>query len=259
MRSVEKILMAAGLFCVCSTASIAESSLPFHSDANQLILSLLSQMPKQGGFSASNAATANLQTAVRVSSGRLTINPGAAVPSYCSGATYLVFVQAVEKLNGGAPIASPLAEQLAVRGQPDGVGVWGRWNANGPGTACLFRELDLGTNFTSWNAAKPGDFMKIFWNPNVGRHEHGHSAIFLAVTEENGVEMVRFWSSNMPNGFGEKTVPKAKIASVIFSRLENAQNIRRALYTLSPKNVYLGSLISKDSSLAEALQESGAR
>jgi hypothetical protein len=101
--------------------------------------------------------------------------------------------------------------------------------------------------------------MKIFWNPNVGRHEHGHSAIFLAVTQENGVEMVRFWSSNMPNGFGEKTVPKAKIASVIFSRLENAQNIRRALYTLSPKNVYLGSLISKDSSLAEALQASGAR
>jgi hypothetical protein len=71
--------------------------------------------------------------------------------------------------------------------------------------------------------------------------------------------MVHFWSSNMPNGFGEKTVPKAKIASVIFSRLENAQNIRRALYTLSPRNVYLAGLISKDSSLAEALQESGVR
>jgi len=156
------------------------------------------------------------------------------------------------------PIASPLAEQLAVRGQPDGVGIWGRWNANGPGTACLFRELDLGPNFTSWNAARPGDFMKIFWNPNVGRHEHGHSAIFLGVSEANGVEMVHFWSSNIPLGFGEKTVPKTKISSVIFSRLQNAQNIQRALYTLSPKNVYLGSLISKDSSLAEALQQSGA-
>jgi len=257
MRPVEKLLIATGLFCAWTTACIAESQL--HSDANQVILSLLPQMPKQGGFSASNAATVNLQAAVRVSSGRLTINPKAAVPSYCSGATYLVFVQAVEKLNGGVPIASPLAEQLAVKGQPDGVGVWGRWNANGPGTACLFRELDLGPNFTSWNEAKPGDFMKIFWNPNVGRHEHGHSAIFLGVTQENGVETVHFWSSNIPYGFGEKTVPKAKIASVIFSRLQNAQNIQRALNTLSPRNVYLGSLISKDSSLAEALQESGVR
>src|SRR5438132_5531690 len=146
MRSVERILIVAGLFCVCPTTSIGENSLPFHSDANQVILSLLPQMPKQGGFSASNAATANLQTAVRVSSGRLTINPGAAVPSYCSGATYLVFIQAVERLNGGSPIAGALAEQLAVRGQPDGVGVWDRCKVNGPCTYCLYRELDCGPN-----------------------------------------------------------------------------------------------------------------
>jgi len=101
--------------------------------------------------------------------------------------------------------------------------------------------------------------MKIFWSPEVGKAEHGHSVIYLGMEKKDGIEYVKFWSSNMPNGFGEKTVPKAKIASVIFSRLENAQNIRRALYTLSPKNVYLGSLISKDSSLAEALQASGAR
>jgi hypothetical protein len=256
MCRVQKVWIVAGLFCASAASSLADNLL--HSDANQVILSLVQQMPKRGGYSASNAATANLQAAVRVSSGRLTINPRAAVPSYCSGATYLVFLQAVEELNGGAPIAGPLAEQLAVRGQPDGVGIWGRWNANGPGTACLFRELDLGPNFTSWNAARPGDFMKIFWNPNVGRHEHGHSAIFLGVSEANGVEMVHFWSSNVPFGFGEKTVPKAKISSVIFSRLQNAQNIQHALYTLSSRNVYLGSLISKDSSLAEALRESGA-
>jgi hypothetical protein len=257
MRRVQKTLIIAGLLCAGATLGVADNS--FHSDANQVILSLLPQMPKQGGYSASDAATAHLQAAVRVSSGRLTVTPRIAVPSYCSGATYLIFIQAVERLNGGSPIANPLAELLAVKGQPDGVGVWGRWNANGPGTACLFRELDLGPNFTSWNAARPGDFMKIFWNSNVGRHEHGHSAIFLGVSQENGVEMVHFWSSNIPRGFGEKSVPKAKIASVIFSRLQNAENIERALYMLSPRNVYLGSLVSKDSSLAEALQESGAR
>jgi hypothetical protein len=258
MRLIEKLVIVAGSFSICVTSTIAENLLPLRSDANQVILSLLPQMPKQGGYSASEAATANLQAAVRVADGRLAITPRFATPSYCSGATYLVFLQAVEQLRGGSPITGPLAEQLAVKGQPDGVGVWGRWNANGPGTACLFRELELGPNFTSWSAAKPGDFMKIFWNPNVGRHEHGHSAIFLGVSQEKGAEVVRFWSSNIPSGFGEKTVPKAKIAAVIFSRLQNVRNIEGA-YALPRKNAYLGGLVSKDSSLADALRESNAR
>jgi hypothetical protein len=261
MHIFEKVVTAAGFFLVCTVAGQADNSLSFHQDPNDVIVSLLPQMPKLGGYSASNQATANLQAAVRVSAGRLIVTPAAASPSYCSGATYLVFLQALEKLNGGTPISGPLAEQLAVKGQPDGVGVWGRWNANGPGTACLFHELNLGSNFTSWSTARQGDFMKIFWNTNVGRREHGHSAIFLGVFQDNGIEMVRFWSSNIPNGFGVKTVPKSKIASVIFSRLENAQNIQRALYkdSLPIKNTYLGTLVSKESTFAEALQQSGAR
>src|SRR6266446_1534754 len=216
MRMVEKLLIAAGSFCAWTTASVAENQFP--SDANQVIISLLTQMPKQGGYSASNAATANLRTAVRVSSGRLTINPAAAVPSYCSGATYLVFVQAVEKLNGGAPIAKPIAEQLAVRGQPDGVGVWGRWNANGPGTACLFRELNLGHNFTSFDASRRGDLMRIFWTGSVARREHGHSVIYMSRFMQDGSEMVQFWSNNKPDGYGLKSVPRSRITYAIFSR-----------------------------------------
>jgi hypothetical protein len=259
MYKFQKVVATAGFCLICTVASRADNFLSFHSDPNQVILSLLPQMPKLGGYSASNQATANLQAAVRVSSGRLTVTPAVAMPSYCSGATYLVFIKALERLNGGLPISGPLAEQLAVKGQPDGVGVWGRWNANGPGTAVLFRELNLGPNFTSWSEARPGDFMKIFWNSNVGRREHGHSAIFLQLSQENGIEMVRFWSSNIPYGFGEKTVPKSKIASVIFSRLENAQNIQHALSLFPAKNAYLGNLVSKDSSFAEALQQSDAR
>jgi hypothetical protein len=34
-----------------------------------------------------------------------------------------------------------------IRGQRDGEGIWGRWNANGPGTARLFHEMNLGENF----------------------------------------------------------------------------------------------------------------
>ena len=72
-------------------------------------------------------------------------------------------------------------EHLIIRDQRDGEGIWGRWNANGPGTARLFHELGLGSNFDNFDQAKPGDFMKIFWSRQVGKSEHGHSTIFLGM------------------------------------------------------------------------------
>ena len=111
---------------------------------NSLILSLLNSMPRGGGYSATSLATRDLQSAVQVRGGKLDVNPFAARATYCSGATYLVFVRAIQSLLPGSQVGERLAEALAVKGQPDGVGVWGRWNANGPGTACLFRELGLG-------------------------------------------------------------------------------------------------------------------
>ena len=229
----------------------------FRNDPNEVILQVIQTMPEGGGYSASNEANARLAEAARTVRGTLTLDPAVAKPSYCSGATYLVFLKTLAYMNNQAPITGPLADTLAIKGQPDGVGIWGRWNANGPGTACLFHELQIGENFTDWNLARRGDFMKIFWNPNVGRREHGHSAIYLGTTTENGVEWVRFWSSNQPNGFGEKLVPKTKIAYVIFSRLKYPERLQRNLATLPRKNSYLAGLLSKDSSLAEAKVNSG--
>ena len=229
----------------------------FRNDPNEVILQVIQTMPEGGGYSASNEANARLAEAARTVRGTLTLDPAVAKPSYCSGATYLVFLKTLAYMNNQAPITGPLADTLAIKGQPDGVGIWGRWNSNGPGTACLFHELQIGENFTDWNLARRGDFMKIFWNPNVGRREHGHSAIYLGTTTENGVEWVRFWSSNQPNGFGEKRVPKTKIAYVIFSRLKYPERLQRNLATLPRKNSYLAGLLSKDSSLAEAKVNSG--
>ena len=229
----------------------------FRNDPNEVILQVIQTMPEGGGYSASNEANARLAEAARTVRGTLTLDPAVAKPSYCSGATYLVFLKTLVYMNNQAPITGPLADTLAIKGQPDGVGIWGRWNSNGPGTACLFHELQIGENFTDWNLARRGDFMKIFWNPNVGRREHGHSAIYLGTTTENGVEWVRFWSSNQPNGFGEKRVPKTKIAYVIFSRLKYPERLQRNLATLPRKNSYLAGLLSKDSSLAEAKVNSG--
>jgi hypothetical protein len=226
-------------------------------DPNEIILQVIQTMPQGGGYSASNEANARLAEAARSVRGTLTVDPAIAKPSYCSGATYLVFLKTLESLNHHSPITGPLADKLAINGQPDGVGIWGRWNANGPGTACLFHELQLGENFTDWNSAHRGDFMKIFWNSNVGRREHGHSAIYLGTTEENGVQYVRFWSSNQPSGFGEKQVPKTKIAYAIFSRLEHPEMLQRNFEALPRRNTYLAGLVTKESSQAEARANSG--
>ena len=227
------------------------------SDPNETVMTLVNSMPSRGGYLATSAATRDLQSAVRVRGGRLDVNPLAARTTYCSGATYLVFVQAIQSILSKNALEGPTAEALAIKGQPDGVGIWGRWNANGPGTACLFRELNLGRNFTSFDAARRGDFMKIFWTGAVGKREHGHSVIYLGRFLQDGVEMIQFWSSNKPDGYGLKSVPRSRIAYAIFSRLESPANIERAK-VLPVRNRYLASLLTSDSSMAEAVRQSAA-
>jgi hypothetical protein len=249
-------LVTLGLLLLCCSPLRAQDDAAAVRDPNYLILSLLNTMPRGGGYSATTGATRDLQSAVQVSGGRLYVNPAAARTTYCSGATYLVFIQAIQRLLPESLVGENLAEALAIKGQPDGVGVWGRWNANGPGTACLFRELRLGHNFTSFDEARPGDFMKIFWNDAVGAREHGHSVIYLGRGTVAGAETIRFWSSNKPGGYGVKEVPRSRIFHAIFSRLEAPSNIVFSV-SLPAKNGYLASLITKESSIIEALDEAG--
>jgi hypothetical protein len=250
-------LITVSLLLLLGTAPLPAQEMAFtQGSPNQLILALIDRMPQGGGYLATSSATRDLQSAVQVSGGKLSVQPTAAPATYCSGATYLVFVQAIQRLLPASGVGESLAQALAIRGQPDGVGVWGRWNANGPGTACLFEELKLGRNFTSFDEAKPGDFMKIFWTSAVGAREHGHSVIYLGKESVNGVETVRFWSSNKPYGYGKKEVPRSRISNAIFSRLETPSNIEASLI-LPRKNVYLAGLINRESSIGEALQQSG--
>ena len=98
--------------------------------------------------------------------------------------------------------------------------------------------------------------MKIFWNQNVGRSESGHSVIFLGTTNHPDGEYVRFWSSNIPHGYGEKEVPRTKIANAIFSRLETPANLTR-VHDIPVVDDYLASLLRKKSNFAEATKKCG--
>ena len=215
-------LLTAICVCVIGQSLLGE-------DLNGLILEQVKNMPSGGHYSVSHFATIKLQSAAHFESGKFFIIPTAPFPSFCSGATYIVFIKAIEALRASGALQVDFAtlDQLVIRDQHDGEGIWGRWNANGPGTARLFYELGLGRNFTDFNQARPGDFMKIFWNKNVGRRESGHSVIFLGTFNQLDGQHVRFWSSNIPHGYGEKEVPRSKIAYAIFSRLENPANLTR--------------------------------
>ena len=225
----------------------------FAEDYNSLILEQIKQMPRGGHYSVSHFAKIRLQSSAHFESGKFFILPSAASPRFCSGATYLVFIRTLEALRGRGQLHLDFAtlEQLIIRDQRDGEGIWGRWNANGPGTARLFHELGLGQNFDNFNQAMPGDFMKIFWSRQVGKSEHGHSTIFLGMENRFGVQYVRYWSSNVPSGYGEKSVPRSKIAFAIFSRLQTPGNLAR-ISTAPSVDSYLASLLRTRSSVAEA-------
>jgi len=229
-------------------------------DFNAIVLQQIARMPQGGGYATTTEAHDALSRSAQLTDAGVQLRAEMAQPSYCSGATYLVFLKALGVLqkSGSVTLTRAQWQALMPKRLGDGEGVWGRWNANGPGTPRLFHELGLGRNFTSFSKARPGDFLKIFWTEAVGLKERGHSVVFLGLEEVGGVPSVRFWSSNKPGGYGEKSVPASKIAHAIFSRFEFPERLQ-GLASLPARDVYLANLLRKESSIAEALRMSGAK
>lgn len=221
---------------------------------NQDILEMVARMPKGGTYATSAKATANLGRAViAADEGRLAVKPDEAKPSFCSSATYLVLLMVVEKnlKAGRLTLDKTCIPLLAFRHQEDGVGVWGRWNANGPGTARLFHELGLGESFTDPLMAKPGDFLKIWWTDEIGNKEKGHSVIYLGTQlDAHGQTAIRYWSSNIPDGYGEKIVPLTRIKRMLFSRLTNLDAFQY-LPRLPAKDEYLAQMKVRSTDIKE--------
>ncbi len=216
-------------------------------------------MPNGGGYSVNRAAKRNLVRSVQLAKDQtLVLAPDLARPSFCSGATYLALLGALAEMEKqGMPISREAKERLVLLEHPDGEGIWGRWNANGPGTARLFQELRLGTNFTELEKAQPGDFLKLWWTDGIGAKERGHSVIFLGTGRaDDGTATIRFWSSNVPDGFGEKTVSLSKVKHMVFSRLEHPERFN-AISKLPMKDAYLASMLEVDESFSGMTKKLG--
>lgn len=200
--------------------------------------------PEGKRFNDLYATVDSLQNAISVNwRGRLVVRPERAFPgSFCSSGTYLLFADVIATLqrDGVVPAHARLSRELAdvgdtrdvIHGRLDGVGIFGHWNADGPGTAVLFHRLAIGRSFLGYDLAKPGDFLKIFWNDKIGKGERGHLVVYLG-TNETG-DAIEVWSSNQRNhdgssGYGTMWVAKSRIHTALFSRLETPGNLIRWL------------------------------
>ncbi|MBX9578026.1 MAG: hypothetical protein K2W97_06085 [Chthoniobacterales bacterium] len=225
---------------------------------NKVILEAMASMPHGGGYSTSSGTMERLRHSVALSDAKLAVHP--ASPSFCSEAVYLVFLKTVLLLQERRELsldATTLAALLP-HGQADGEGIWGRWNANGPGVACLFYDGGLGKNFTDLGQAEPGDFLKIFWSNSVGATEHGHLVVYLGHEKKNNIEMIHFWSSNQHVGYSDKWVPLCAMHHLIFSRLTNPSALA-ACMKLPRSDAYLASLLSRTTTWEEVIRRCGVK
>jgi formylglycine-generating enzyme required for sulfatase activity len=228
---------------------------------NDYVLKAVEEMPRGGGYSVEDAAMERLFGSVTVGNGEVVVDARAAQPSFCSSATYLVLLKALSLWGGakGNTAAEAVWKEWVPRKLADGVGVWGRWNANGPGAAVLLRETGMGVSFIQKEKALPGDFLKIFWNEKFGSVERGHLVVFLGLNEDaEGHSQVVFWSSNQGMGYGVKAVDSRRIARMVFSRVTDPQRMA-AVAKLSAKNGFLTEIAKRGASEREVAGQLGLK
>jgi hypothetical protein len=224
----------------------------------QWILETVNEMPSKGGFELTGIPPRRLRDAFIWRGDELTVDPESSKPSYCTTSTYLVFYRVLQKYwDYSRTKPSKLAlDMIKPNVDNDGVRIWGRWNSNGPATAKFFRDTMMGENFDDINKARPGDFLKLFWNGQIGKKETGHSVVYLGNEFVDGVQMIKFWASNRKtDGFGVMSVPITDAKRLLFSRLthpERADNIG----SLPITDNFLASMLVRESNWTEVRQVS---
>ncbi len=231
------------LACILSTgilaAGCANLTAEEESAFNPKVLAAVRTMPSGGGYDGSDATKNLLHGACHLTHTGISVDANRAKPSFCSGATYLVLL---DSLGRGPEALLPEIDQK------DGHGVFGRWNSNGPGCAKLVADLGAGKNFTSWDKAQPGDFLKIWWTDRIGGHERGHHVVYLG----HDAKSVRFWSSNQPGGYGTKSVSRSDCRRVLFTRITHPERFSAAK-NLPAVDPWLARMLHEDFTWSEVV------
>lgn len=228
-------------------------------DYNRMILKIIRDLPPGGGYSLGSDLELPMITADNIGSGRWEMRVYDGQPSHCSSATYTVFAHLVAQLQNAGEISlnpQQILSLAALKTLPDGTarrdgdGPFWIFNSNGAGAAALLKHTGTGISFRDDKLlyARPGDFLKIFWNENVGATERGHQVIYTGRRRIEGRNMICFWSSQrqrkkkrngrteplyfpassidkVHNGYGEVCRPREDIKAMIFSRVTCMENL----------------------------------
>ncbi len=148
--------------------------------------------------------------------------------SYCSGATYTAFMEALNLLQSGraAELTPERFEALRMQ-EPDGgrredmIKAWGYWNADGFGTHfSLVQYLGMGDAIKPAQL-RPGDFINVSWKSGLG-----HSVIFLGWVDDPAGKKLLYWSSQRAtNGYGDQMVPVSRIMNLKAVRLMRLEGL----------------------------------
>ena len=156
-----------------------------------MVLDIIKGLPKGGGYSRGSSFQLPTVTAHNIGGDRWEMRVYDGFPSHCTSATYAVFARLAAVLQNNGSI-NLTAEQIpaleAKKRMPDGTtlvdgqGPFQIFNANGAGVAAFLKHTGTGMSFRDDKLlyARPGDFLKLFWNENVGASEQGHQVIYLA-------------------------------------------------------------------------------
>ena len=194
------------------------------------VLRAVAAMPQGGGYSTDDDAMEALACKAIVwddEKNGLRLYPKEAQPTFCSAACYVVLLNALRqwcaahKYSLSSRALSLMMPELR---QPDGLRVWGRVNANGPGLAKLVADTHTGVNFNDLRFARPGDFLKFFWSEDIGSAERGHMVVFLGTEKVKDKICIRYWSANKPDGCSIRSVPVDLMHHLIFTRITHPEN-----------------------------------
>ena len=251
---------------------------------NSLVLREISEVADFGGYYTSGSGGPYSQStyqgmnaAFKMSGGRAVINIDKARPSFCSSACYMLLLKTISDYNGSSIGSSAwtalrpyTVSGLRYAPQEDGVGCWGRANANGPGMAVLIKELGAGKNiyignrseyssstayWNTWAKAEPGDFLKIFRSDAIGAVERGHMVVFIGskyATNSSGKrdDIIYYWSStgsssrDSRRGYGIASCRASAIYRGVLTKITKPSAFSRAS-SISPanKNKWLASML----------------
>ena len=223
-------------------------------DYNRMILDIVHNLPKGGGYNRDHPELPLVSGLELAGRWEILVRHGHLATVLQSNRKLFLYGDVIRSLESATTL--PDGTHLV-----DGQGPFWIFNSNGAGTAALLHHTGTGISFRddALDYARPGDFLKLFWNQHVGASEQGHQVVYTGRRTIAGRDMVCFWGSQhqgkkvrsgrgaeplyfsayddgkVYDGYGEVCRPRGDIMGMIFSRITCMEHLAAGLDDMKAK------------------------